>query len=140
MKCEVVDTMKMFRLLSFAFIGLLFTGCATTDLTQVLTPLDSNKQVTLKVGQVFEVELPSNQTTGYRWNYRSDGEAVVEKVGEPSYMLGSSPMGMVGGGGTEIWTFRATNGGRGTIRLEYARPWERDVAPVQTVVFKVVVE
>jgi inhibitor of cysteine peptidase len=46
---------------------------------------------------------------------------------------------MMGGGGTETWTFRATKEGRETLRLEYARPWEKDAAPVQTIVFKLVV-
>jgi inhibitor of cysteine peptidase len=131
--------MKTFKLLASALTALLFAGCATTNNTKTLTSFDSGKQATVTVGQVFVVELPSNPTTGFRWNYQQDGEPVVEQVGEPSYLLGPSPVGMMGGGGTETWTFRATKEGRETLRLEYARPWEKDAAPVQTIVFKLVV-
>jgi predicted secreted protein len=106
---------------------------------KTLTPHDNGREVSVTVGQVLVVELPSNRTTGYGWNDRSEGVAVVERVSEPAYMQDSSPVGLVGVGGTEIWRFRATKVGRQTLRLDYARSWEKDVAPVQTVSFNVVV-
>lgn len=117
----------------------LLAGCATNSSTKVLTPLDSGHEVAVTVGQVLIVELPSNATTGYGWNYRNSGE-VVEQVGEREYMEDGHPLGMVGVGGMEIWRFRAVKAGRQILWLHYSRPWEKDVAPVKTVSFNVVVE
>jgi inhibitor of cysteine peptidase len=122
-----------------ALIACLLAGCATNSSTRVLTPLDNGHEVTVTVGQVLVVELPSNRTTGYEWNYRIVG-GVFEQVGQREFMEDAHPFGMVGVGGTEIWRFRAVKGGRQTLRLDYVRPWEKDVAPVKTVSFNVVVE
>lgn len=132
--------MKNSKLSFVAFIGLLFAGCATSNSTLTLTSFDSGKQVILAVGQVFLVQLPSNSTTGYRWNEANKGEAAVKGVGEPSYIIGAAPIGMVGTGGTETWTFRAIKTGQETLRLEYSRPFEKDLAPAQTVAFDLVVK
>ena len=119
-------------------LACLFAGCATNSNTRVLTPLDNGHEVTVTVGQVLLVELPSNVTTGFDWNNRTSGE-VVEQLGQREYMEDSHPFGMVGVGGTEIWRFKAAKAGRETLRLDYSRPWEKDVAPVRTVNFSVVV-
>ena len=123
---------------ALSLIACLLAGCATISNTRVLTPLDNGHEVSVKVGQVLVVELPSNVTTGYEWNYRTSGEVVVQ-LGQREYMEDSHPFGMVGVGGTEIWRFRAAKAGRETLRLDYSRPWEKDVAPVRTVSFNVVV-
>lgn len=120
-------------------IACLLAGCATNSSTRVLTPLDNGHEVTVTVGQVLVVELPSNVTTGYGWNYRNDGE-VVEQVGQREYMADAHQFGMVGVGGTEIWRFRAVKAGQQTVQLDYVRPWETGVAPVKTVSYNVVVQ
>jgi len=120
-------------------IACLLAGCATNSSTRVLTPLDSGHEVTVTAGQVLVLELPSNVTTGYGWSCRNDGE-VVEQFGQREYMADAHPLGMVGVGGTEIWRFRAIKTGRQSLRLDYIRPWEKDVSPVRTVTFNVVVE
>jgi len=118
---------------------LLLAGCATTSGPKVLTDFDTGHEITVAVGEVFDVELPSNRTTGYNWSEQSTGEVVVEQVGKPVYVPNPAPFGMVGVGGKEIWRFRATKAGRQTLRLDYARPWESGVTPVRTVSFNVVV-
>ena len=125
--------------LPLALIACLLAGCATNSSPRVLTPLDNGHEVTVTVGQVLVVELPSNVTTGYGWNYQNDGE-VVEQLGQRAYAEDVHPFGMVGVGGTEIWRFRAVKVGQQTLRLDYVRPWETGVAPAKTVSFNVVVE
>jgi len=65
---------------------------------------------------------------------------VFEQVGQREFMEDVHPFGMVGVGGTEIWRFRAVKAGRQTLWLHYSRPWEKDVAPVKTVSFNVLVQ
>jgi len=131
--------MKTFGNLSLVLAATLLAGCATTTTTKNLTVLDNNKQVNLTAGQVFVVELEANPATGYRWDYRQEGNAFLEPVEAPRYQAGAAPIGMVGGGGREYFTFRASNAGQQTLNLQYHRPFEREVAPVQTVVFNLVV-
>lgn len=125
--------------ISLVIAACLFAGCATTTNIKTLTAFDNNKQVNLVVGQSFMVQLTSNPTTGYRWIYQQEGTAFVEPVGEPRYQSGPAPVGMVGGAGTEYFTFKATSAGQQTLKLVYLRPFERDVAPVQTVTYNLVI-
>jgi inhibitor of cysteine peptidase len=132
--------MKTTNLLSYALMALIFTGCATSKTpTKTLTAFDDNKQLTVVVGQTFVVELPSNPTTGYRWNYRLAGGNVVEQIGEPFFQVGAAPVGTIGNGGTEYFTFRATQLGRQSLRMEYERSWEKDVAPAKIVNYEIIV-
>jgi predicted secreted protein len=39
---------------------------------------------------------------------------------------------MVGVGGVFVATFKAVRAGKTTVRMEYRRPWEKDVAPIET--------
>ena len=64
---------------------------------------------------------------------------MLERKGEPIFKRDASSSAQVGVGGTEIWRFRATKVGRQTLRLEYARSWEKNVAPAQVVTCEVVV-
>ena len=118
---------------------LLLAGCATASTTNTLTQLDDGKVVNMTVGQILTVELPSNRTTGFSWNEPATTETVLERVGEPAYVTDPVPSGMAGVGGQEIWRFRATKAGRQTLRLEYARPWEKNVTPAKVASFKIVV-
>jgi inhibitor of cysteine peptidase len=131
--------MKTFGNLSLVLAALLFAGCATTTSTKTLTIFDNNKQINLAVGESFVVELEMNPTTGYRWDYQQEGNAILEPVGMPRYQAGAAPVGMVGGIGREYFSFRAANAGQQTLKLEYHRPFERDVAPLQTVVYNLVI-
>ncbi len=118
-------------------VVLLLAGCATSRNTTTLTPLDNGHELKVAVGHVLVVELPSNHTTGYSWGYRPAEAPVLEPVGEAAYMQDSSPFGMVGVGGTDIWRFRAVKVGRQALRLEYGRPWEKGSVPVKTVSYEV---
>lgn len=131
--------MNTFGAISLVLATGLFAGCATQTTTKTLTVFDNDKQINLVVGQPFMVQLASNPTTGYRWIYEQEGTAFLEPVGEPRYQAGSAPIGMVGGGGTEYFMFKATNAGQQSLKLEYVRPFERDVPPVQTVSYNLVV-
>lgn len=100
------------------------TGCASA---QVLGEDDSGKNVTLSVGEQLTIELPSNITTGYSWSVADDGG--LQQVGEALYEAPDTDA--VGAGGTETFTFEATEPGAGELVLWYARPWE-SVQPAET--------
>ncbi len=80
----------------------------------------ANQTVVLPVGQVLEVRLAENPTTGFRWQVAAAGDpacVLVEDVAEH----GSGPPGR---GGEHAWRFRAARPGESEITLHYRRPWE----------------
>ena len=126
----------------FAVIaGLLLVGCQTVRSPVELTQLDSGSQINLKVGQILKVELPSNPTTGYNWTLTdtTESEPVLEKAGEPAYVKDEEAAGIVGIGGKETWKFRAIRAGWQKLRLEYKRPWEREISAEKTFVLDVLI-
>ncbi len=48
--------------------------------------------------------------------------------------------GVVGAAGKEVWTFHAEEKGKSTIYMEYRRPWEQDMEPVETFTLTVIVK
>jgi inhibitor of cysteine peptidase len=47
---------------------------------------------------------------------------------------------LVGQGGVEVWAFQAAGEGSSTIAMEYIRPWENGVDPMDTFSLSVIVE
>lgn len=120
------------------FLGcLLLAGCATPrNSTPTLTNFDNGKKFSLVIGELFVVELSGDHTMGYQWHYRPNEQSLVEQVGKPKYLFGPA---VDGGGGKEVWTFRAVKAGEQELRMDYSRPWEGKEAIMETVVFRLVV-
>jgi predicted secreted protein len=91
----------------------------------------SPSEVELAVGEETTIELPGLGTSGYRWRaVTEDGDDSVVSL---SWSLGPVEQDrVVGASATERATFRAQGPGTVTVRFEQARPWERDVAPLNT--------
>ena len=128
----------------FAPIALAAGLCATlaacgviSDVSDALTLTEANDGQTMTVmnGTRFRVKLAGNPTTGYTWSLGDLNAGVVETVGPSVFTTDSAPSGMVGVGGKEVWTFAAKKPGRETIRLAYARSWEKDQPAAKTVTF-----
>lgn len=80
------------------------------------------KAMVVAVGEVFEVPLESNATTGYRWVATFD-DGLLELVDE-QYVADSD---LIGAPGKQVFTFRALATGRAEVTFDYSRPWETDV-------------
>lgn len=99
-----------------------------TSLENVFLALSINL-VEVRVGQEFNITLESNPTTGYQWQLAKQlNETILEFIGSE---YKPSESGLIGAGGTEVWTFKAVNSGTTEISLKYVRPWETDVPPIQ---------
>jgi inhibitor of cysteine peptidase len=91
-------------------------------------------------GNQFSFTLPSNATTGYNWRMAGRLNSAIVKSKGSKYNAPSSSSRLVGQPGTDTWTFQAVGKGKQTIKMEYARPWEKNVPPVKTQVFAVTVQ
>ena len=93
----------------------------------------------LRRGQILAIELDSNASTGYAWEIVEDGSPVLEPAPVPA-RAAPAVAPMPGAGGTSRWRFRAVQAGTANLRLVYRRSWEKDVEPVRTASYRVVVE
>jgi len=93
--------------------------------------------ITAKVGEEFDITLDSNPTTGYQWKlFDNSSEGIVKLLG--SEYNPTEPQ-RIGGGGKEIWKFKAAAAGKTTITMEYVSPWEKDKPPAKKVSYEVII-
>jgi inhibitor of cysteine peptidase len=114
-----------------------FTGrCNAAPPVQV-TVADANRQIVLRAGQELVVNLESNRSTGYGWFLSEVVNPVLTSLGKPVYNRNST---LPGASGLESWRFQATKAGNEKLKLEYRRPWERNLPAAKTVLFDVSVK
>ena len=76
--------------------------------------------ITVKAGETFDLVVPSNPLTGYRWDIIPELDVNIVEFVAQEY-LAEEPV-MPGSGGVAVWTFRAVNTGDTTIVLGYYPP------------------
>jgi inhibitor of cysteine peptidase len=108
---------------------------AAVLVTLVLTRASGGDKVTgdtfeTTIGKTFTIALDANATTGYNWSQTTKDTNVVAYV-DNEYVAEARDPQVVGGGGTDTFTFKAVGKGTTTITLAYARPWE-SVPPAKT--------
>jgi inhibitor of cysteine peptidase len=77
----------------------------------------------LHLGQTLILSLPSNPSTGYRWQFRQAIPQLLRRLGPEVY---SNPRGdaVVGSEGLSTWRFEVVGSGEEHLSLSYQRPWE----------------
>ena len=93
---------------------------AAEGVTQRIGPADNGKAKTVRVGQSFELRLPENPSTGYRWRLRPIGP-VLALEGD-SYVAAVSER--RGAPGQHRWQFRAVEAGAVRLTLDSQRSFE----------------
>lgn len=87
----------------------------------ILTKQDNGKEITLKVGQVIQVQLEGIGGTGYWWYVENLDPRYWELLSEKTRAASD---GRVGGPVLGLWTFRAKEPGTAEIAMNYYRTWE----------------
>jgi len=91
----------------------------------------------VEVGDKIRVELCSNPTTGFQWDY----ETTIENVLKEEDHDFEEPKGDVpGAAGIEVWTFEAVKKGTTEVQMEYSQPWEGGLKAEWTYTVTVMVE
>lgn len=120
--------------------GLVVAVAWATESTVVVTAHDDGRTLTLQKGQELELRLNANRSTGYGWTMALNPSPVLMQDGDPVYDPEETPGRIIGAGSVERWRFHAEQPGRRTLRMEYRRPWEREVPPAHIVTLRIVVE
>jgi predicted secreted protein len=90
---------------------------------------DNGQSVTMEVGDMLQIMLDENQTTGYLWSIVTNDEGVLALSGEPAYEVESDA---IGAGGTKTFLFEAVGPGTSVLRMVNALEQETAVEPVET--------
>lgn len=104
-----------------------------------LTDKDSGRTLHLDRGDTFSIQLVSNPTTGYLWQFGTPpyDESVMilrgDKYIQPQEQLCGAP-------GKRSLSFLAEGSGRTGLRLIYVRPWEKNRPPAQEFNLMVIVK
>lgn len=93
--------------------------------------------VGLEVGDILEVVLPANRSTGYDWEVGFYNQSVLEPYGEPEFSSNSANLGAEE---SEKLHFEAIGEGETQLILVYQRPFENEDVEQQIFEIKVVVE
>jgi predicted secreted protein len=122
-------------------LPLFFASCAQQ---QTKTPKEVSiawseisQGVGLEVGDILEVVLPANRSTGYDWEVGFYNQSVLEPYGEPEF---SSASANLGAEESERLHFEAIGAGETQLTLVYQRPFENEEGDQQIFEIKVVVE
>jgi len=89
---------------------------------KVITDADKGGQLRLKAGDVFEVRLKANPTTGFMWYLHKKSTPLLKLVSQ-SQTEAKEP-----GEGRPIFQtfkFEAKRAGDGVLLLHYVRSWEK---------------
>ena len=131
--------LRAMAILVFPFFGMILAmSCESAEpRTTKLGDKDAHSTVNMQVGDILEISLKGNPTTGYEWKLASANEAMLKQVGKPGF---KSKTGLIGSGGTVTMRFEAVGAGETPLKLIYHRPFEKDAPPAKVFEATVVIK
>lgn len=116
---------------------------------ELRTVSDPATPVEASIGDVVEISLDANPTTGFSWelsrppegaivrflggDYESSGDTAAVEDDED----GDAPARAVGGGGIQRLRFQVVGAGATTVQLRYVQPWVDPPDPAATSSFTI---
>jgi inhibitor of cysteine peptidase len=97
---------------------------------QAITETSDGSTITLAVGQMVELRLKENPTTGFRWRLQRDGAPACRIVSDALEPPAAEGPPVPGRGGTHVWHIQAVQVGLCDLALTYERGWQPDPAAV----------
>jgi predicted secreted protein len=91
----------------------------------------------VEVGDKIRLELCSNPTTGFQWDYNMTVDDVLK---EEDHDFEGPEEDIPGAAGIDFWTFEAVAKGTTEVRMEYSQPWEGGIKAEWTYTMNVTVE
>jgi inhibitor of cysteine peptidase len=119
------------------FFVLLLAACGSA--ASELQVTDPQQPIEVGAGEEFTIVLEANPTTGYQWKIVDEVDGAVVEFVRSEYKSTSDPK-LVGGGGLDLWTFKAVNAGEAEVTLGYYPPSNDPTDPQQTLTFTVIVK
>lgn len=112
------------------FISLIFLftliGCSPTTIT--VKENNHKAKYSLKKGDIVEVILNANPSTGYKWQIVKIDSLKITILNE-TYIAKTANRDIVGSKGEKIYLFKAISKGNTSINIIYSRRFEKDLTP-----------
>lgn len=113
---------------------ILVAGCGGGDQpapenVYIADEADNGQTVTMGVGNILQITLAENQSTGYLWAVVTNDEAVLRTSEEPAYKVDGDAE---GAGGRKTFMFEAAASGTSVLRMVNAMSQETAVEPDRT--------
>jgi C1A family cysteine protease len=110
-----------------------------------VTKSNIEQTISLATGQVLEISLPCNPSTGYGWYAVSDdnhkANETIKQIGDWEFVPNTSnKVGMLGQPGDQIIRFAGVSQGTTKLKMEYKRPWGKNKPAVDEYLITVVSE
>ncbi len=102
-----------------------------------LSEKDLGRTVEIGVGDILEVVLKGNPTTGYIWDVVSPDKGILKQVGETEFEPDRKAR---GSDGKIMMRFEAAEAGKTSLKLIYHRPFEKNKPPIKTFEVRVTVK
>lgn len=129
------QTMHFFLLFLFFLAGM--GACAPARVHRAAEEQNGSR-INLRVGDILQIVLAGNPTTGYTWEVAHNNADLLELQEEVEYQAEKTSL--VGSGGTFIFTFKAIAKGNSSLKLIYRRPFEKGVPPIKEYQLTILVE
>ncbi|MBN1278090.1 MAG: protease inhibitor I42 family protein [Deltaproteobacteria bacterium] len=131
-KAEYYIAMSLIALLVCLFVGVSSMGWAV-----MLDEKDAGRTVEIRRGEILEISLQGNPTTGYMWEVDFVDKGVLSQTGEAEFIPDRIAR---GAGGKVVLRFEAARPGKTALRLVYHRSFEKDIPPVMAFEVNIVVK
>jgi inhibitor of cysteine peptidase len=106
-----------------------------------VTAENNGKEVTVNQGEVVEVRLEANPSTGYEWEIIQNDAEILTPLGDPKFELPApTEPPIVGAPTMQIFQFSAAKAGKANLKLEYRRPWDKESKPLDSFAVTVIVK
>lgn len=101
---------------------------------------DSSKKIELKCGQILQIEIPENLSTGYIWEFTSKPNKKILELVEDKYLDKDQKPHALGQGNRRLLVFKSNGMGESKVELKHWRPWkgESNILHRFSVVVKVI--
>ncbi len=88
-------------------------------------------QGTIVAGQVINLNLPANPSTGYFWEIDETATALHLEANQMHQISNR-----IGGAALQTLTFRSPSSAKAKLRLHYQRPWQEQEAPILNILIE----
>lgn len=134
-------TSVSFILITILLLIILFSvSSCSGNQKNYFTEKNNEESINLKVGDIINVRLESNITTGYSWELSGETDQGIIMLESSIYEESQKDENVAGAGGSETFSFKAVSAGNTDLVLEYLRPWEEEIQPADIFVIKITVE
>lgn len=121
--------LRIVLILSMVAVSLLMLSCISIRTIDVEVTCDKftenphnvRNEIEAEIGDVINVKLCSNPSTGFQWDYETTTENILK---EQKHDFEAPEEDVPGAPGTDVWTFMANEKGTTQVLMEYSQPWD----------------